>query len=87
MARVSYVKESETDNPIVVLVHGYRDLFRDALRARSWRDRLRYALMPPGWSHDGPDKRASTLRREARVAEATHAESTRLGPRSEDTPA
>jgi sterol desaturase/sphingolipid hydroxylase (fatty acid hydroxylase superfamily) len=73
----------ETDNPIVVLVHGYRDLFRDALRARSWRDRLRYALMPPGWSHDGVDKRASTLRREARGAESTLLG----GPRSEDAPA
>jgi len=35
---------------------------RDLQRARGWRDRLRYLLLAPGWSHDGPDKRANTLR-------------------------
>jgi len=54
-----------TFNPLTVLVHGYTDLLRDMRRADSWRDRLRYLLMPPGWSHDGPDKRASTLRAKA----------------------
>ncbi|MEE3331150.1 MAG: sterol desaturase family protein [Myxococcota bacterium] len=54
-----------TFNPLTVLVHGYTDLLRDMRRAESWRDRLRYLLMPPGWSHDGPDKRASTLRAKA----------------------
>ena len=28
-------------------------------------ERLRYLLMAPGWSHDGPDRRAKALRSEA----------------------
>jgi sterol desaturase/sphingolipid hydroxylase (fatty acid hydroxylase superfamily) len=52
-------------NPWRVLVHGYSDMFKDAVRAKSWRDRLSYGLQPPGWSHDGPDNRAKTLREKA----------------------
>lgn len=55
----------ETTHPMTVLLHGYRDLIADIRRATRLPDRLRYLLMPPGWSHDGPDKRAETLRREA----------------------
>ena len=51
-----------TFNPIWVLVHGYAELWRDMRRAPSWRDRWRYLVRAPGWSHDGPDKRAKTLR-------------------------
>jgi sterol desaturase/sphingolipid hydroxylase (fatty acid hydroxylase superfamily) len=56
-----------------VLVHGYTDLLADLRRADSWRDRLRYVLEPPGWSHDGPDERAETLR--ARSAGSTRPQS------------
>ena len=55
----------ETRSAWVVLAHGYTDILRDFARAGSWRDRLRYLLLPPGWSHDGEDKRASTLRARA----------------------
>jgi sterol desaturase/sphingolipid hydroxylase (fatty acid hydroxylase superfamily) len=55
----------ETFNPLTVLIHGYTELLKDLRRAESWGDRLRYVLMPPGWSHDGTDKRASTLRARA----------------------
>ena len=51
-----------TFNPFWVLVHGYADLWRDMRRATRWRDRWRYLVRAPGWSHDGPDKRAKTLR-------------------------
>lgn len=56
----------ETRNPWTVLVHEYRAILRDVLRARSWRDRWRTLSQPPGWSHDGPDRRAKTLRAKAR---------------------
>ena len=51
-----------TFNPFWVLVHGYADLWRDMRRATRWRDRWRYLVRAPGWSHDGLDKRAKTLR-------------------------
>lgn len=52
----------ERDDPWTVLVHGYRELWTDLRRAGSLGDPLRYCLQPPGWSHDGPDHRARTLR-------------------------
>lgn len=54
-----------THDPWTVLVHGYAELIRDLRRADRFGDRLRYLFLPPGWSHDGPDKRAKTLRAEA----------------------
>ena len=55
-------KNLNSFDPWTVLVHGYAELFQDIARADTWRDRLRYVLQPPGWSHDGPDHRARTLR-------------------------
>ncbi len=52
-----------SDNPWIVLSHEYAAIWRDLRRADSWRDKLNYLLKAPGWSHDGPDKRAATLRR------------------------
>lgn len=43
-------------------MHGYTYLWADLSRADTLADRLRYVFCPPGWSHDGPDERASTLR-------------------------
>jgi sterol desaturase/sphingolipid hydroxylase (fatty acid hydroxylase superfamily) len=51
-----------SDNPLLVLSHEYRAIAADVSRAGSWRDRIRYLLLAPGWSHDGPDKRARVLR-------------------------
>lgn len=56
-------KNIESDNILWVAVHEYVAIWRDVKRAGNWRDRLRYIFMAPGWSHDGPDKRASVLRR------------------------
>jgi sterol desaturase/sphingolipid hydroxylase (fatty acid hydroxylase superfamily) len=56
-------KNIETDNIFWVAVHEYVAIWRDVKRADNWRDRLRYVFMAPGWSHDGPDKRANVLRR------------------------
>jgi sterol desaturase/sphingolipid hydroxylase (fatty acid hydroxylase superfamily) len=54
-----------TFNPIRIAVHEYRALITDMANASTWQDKLRYLLLAPGWHHDGPDKRARTLRREA----------------------
>jgi hypothetical protein len=36
-------------NPIVAVVKPYAELWHDARRARSWRDKLRLWFMPTGW--------------------------------------
>lgn len=53
----------DSENLLWVTVHEYVAIGRDLRRADSWRDRLRYLFLAPGWSHDGPDKRARVLRR------------------------
>ncbi|MBX2903982.1 MAG: sterol desaturase family protein [Chitinophagales bacterium] len=49
-------------NPLVIVSHEYKSIWKDIKRAPTFADKLRYLFMPPGWSHDGPDLRAKTLR-------------------------
>lgn len=53
----------ETHNPIKVATHEYTAIWKDIKRAKKWSDKLNYIFNAPGWSHDGEDKRAKTLRR------------------------
>ena len=62
-----------SDNPLWVAVHEYVNLWRDVRRADSWRDRWRYLLRAPGWSHDGQDKRANVLRQQLALEESASA--------------
>jgi len=48
--------------PVYVATHEYQSIWKDVSRADRWRDKLKYLLMAPGWSHDGEDKRSKTLR-------------------------
>ncbi|MFK7935034.1 MAG: sterol desaturase family protein [Saprospiraceae bacterium] len=45
-----------------VATHEYQAIWQDVKRAKSWSDKLKYIFYAPGWSHDGEDKRAKTLR-------------------------
>lgn len=64
--RYGLTKNLESDDILTVALHEYRTLWRDVRRAGCWREKWRYLLLAPGWSHDGPDKRANTLRRSAK---------------------
>ena len=46
-----------------VYVGEFYHLYKDVAAAPGLANKLRYLYMPPGWSHDGEDKTASTLRR------------------------
>ena len=54
----------ESNNVIHVTVHEYQAIWKDVRRAKRFSDKLKYIFCPPGWSHDGPDQRAKTLRSE-----------------------
>lgn len=54
----------ESQRPVNVLMHEYRAIWSDVKRAPRWQDKLKYIFWAPGWSHDGPDKRAKVLRAE-----------------------
>lgn len=60
-------KNIDSYNPITVAASEYKNLWLDIQRCRQWQDKLRYLWMAPGWSHDGIDQRAQTLR--AKLAE------------------
>lgn len=53
----------ETYNPVKVATHEYTAIWEDVKRAKNWKDKWNYIFNAPGWSHDGPDKRAKTLRK------------------------
>ena len=53
----------ETYNPFLVATHEYSAIIKDVRRAKSWKDKLKYIFYSPGWSHDGKDLRAKTLRK------------------------
>ena len=55
-------KNIETNNPFIIATHEFLDLWHDVHSTPHWGDKLGYLFMPPGWSPDGPDLRAKTLR-------------------------
>lgn len=52
-----------TYNPFKIASHEYIALYKDVRRAPGFMNKLKYLFMPPGWSHDGEDLRAKTLRK------------------------
>ena len=53
-----------TYNPVRIAFHEWAAMLRDAWNARTWRGRLGYLVMPPGWTEDGAGKTAHRLRHE-----------------------
>lgn len=61
--RYGIVKNLGTFNPLKVAFHEWIGLFRDAFApGLSFRQRLGYMFMPPGWSHDGSRKSSEELK-------------------------
>lgn len=56
-------KNIESYHPITVATHEYQAIWQDVRRASKWSDKLKYIFYAPGWSHDGPDRRAKVLRK------------------------
>jgi len=57
-------KNINSYNPAYVVSHEYLSIWKDLQRTSNWSDKLKYIFLAPGWSHDGKDLRAKTLRRE-----------------------
>jgi sterol desaturase/sphingolipid hydroxylase (fatty acid hydroxylase superfamily) len=67
-ARVDYglTANLTTFNPLRVAFHEFAAIARDAVRARSLRERLGAVFAAPGWSADGSTRTARQLQRERR---------------------
>lgn len=59
------VKPVLSDNPLKVIFHEWHRIGTDLKKSISFSTKIKYMLMPPGWSHDGSSKTASELRKEA----------------------
>ncbi|MEO6537895.1 MAG: sterol desaturase family protein [Ferruginibacter sp.] len=52
------------DNPLQVIFHEWQSLKTDVKKKASVLTKIKYLLMPPGWSPDGSTKTANELRKE-----------------------
>jgi sterol desaturase/sphingolipid hydroxylase (fatty acid hydroxylase superfamily) len=55
---------AETNNPFKLIFHEWAAIGNDLKRKVSFKNKLKYLFMPPGWSHDGSSKTASEMRKE-----------------------
>ena len=56
-------RRMDSGNFLDVYFGEFRELARDVVRAPGFHNKLKYLVMPPGWSHTGEDKTARTVRR------------------------
>ena len=48
--RYGLTKNLETNHPVTVATHEWKDVVRDVRSARTWRERLAYMFAGPGWT-------------------------------------
>jgi len=60
--RYGLTSNIHTYNLLEIAFHEYRNIYRDIKRAPALGDKLRYLIMPPGWSHDGSTLTSDQLR-------------------------
>ena len=67
---VKYGLTKPLDNawhPAKIIFHEWQSIGKDMRKKISFRTRLKYLFMPPGWSHDGSSKTAKQMRKEEEV--------------------
>jgi sterol desaturase/sphingolipid hydroxylase (fatty acid hydroxylase superfamily) len=52
------------NNPFKIIFHEWQSIAKDISKKIPFSTKLKYLIMPPGWSHDGSSKTANELRRE-----------------------
>lgn len=55
---------AQPQHPIKIIFHEWQAIGKDLGRRVGFFTKLKYLLMPPGWSHDGSSKTASEMRKE-----------------------
>jgi sterol desaturase/sphingolipid hydroxylase (fatty acid hydroxylase superfamily) len=53
----------QTYNLFKIASHEFVAILHDVKSAPNWKDKIKYLVYPPGWSHNGKDLRAKTLRK------------------------
>jgi sterol desaturase/sphingolipid hydroxylase (fatty acid hydroxylase superfamily) len=60
-------KPLTSHTPLYVATHDYQALYEDVRAAPTWRDKLAYLFLAPGWHHSKADLRSNTLRAQHRT--------------------
>ena len=60
-------KPPNSYNPIVILTHEYKDIWKDMKRSPNLYHKFMYAFGPPGWSHDGSTLTIKQMRRQMEI--------------------
>lgn len=58
------IHSPQSYNPMVILTHEYKDIWKDMGKSRKLSDKLMYMFGPPGWSHDGSTMTVKQQQRE-----------------------
>ncbi|WP_374951029.1 sterol desaturase family protein [Mucilaginibacter sp.] len=58
--------------PVNILFHEWKALIYDARMAPGWRNKVKYFLMPPGWSHDGRTQTAKVMQQSYKIQHGYH---------------
>ena len=53
----------DTKNPLKIATHEMIALSKDISRTKNWKNKFKYLMFGPGWTHDGEDKRAKILQK------------------------
>lgn len=64
------VHAPNSHNPIVILTHEYRDIWRDVKKSKNWYHKFMYIFGPPGWSHDGSTLTVKQIQQQLREEKA-----------------
>ncbi len=54
----------ESYNPLVIVSHEYRDIWKDVKKSKSFKEGFMYVFGPPGWSPDGSTLTAKQMQRQ-----------------------
>ncbi|WP_316811209.1 sterol desaturase family protein [Pedobacter heparinus] len=57
-------KQPEDTGAVNIIFHEFRALLADVRKAPGFKNKVKYFIYPPGWSHDGSTKTAKVLQQE-----------------------
>ena len=60
--RYGLTSNVENRNPITLVLHEWKNIGKDLQKPVSLKNKLRYLLKPPGWSHDGSSLTSQQMR-------------------------
>ncbi len=58
-----------TYNPLIIATHEFANIWRDIKKSKTFKEKLGYIFMPPGWSPNGPDRTAKYLQQQLKMEE------------------